>query len=254
MMLNTLMLNTPIRKPLNRLAVSRSAATRYALVGLLLLALPAVAAPPQRVQLDFTVTSGDMQIGEGRDVLVHDGKQYSVVSESNTVGVAAFFYKLDIRRESKGLVLKKGLRPLSFAEDRSRKPLRTAAFDWDAMTITLRDGDTTQTLPLPANTFDQTSFAYAFAFNAPSDESVVVYLTDGRKLSDYNYRMVGKESVKTPMGELQTLHYQKVRAPDDKRGFEIWLAVDHYYFPVKIRYVEKNGTAVDSTVTKITYR
>lgn len=253
MMLNTQMLNTLIRALLNRLAASRSAATRHAFAGLLLLALPAVAAPPQRVQLDFTVTSGEMQIGEGRDVLVHDGKQYSVVSESKTVGVAAFFYKLDIRRESKGLVLKKGLRPLSFTENRSRKPLRSAAFNWDAMTISLGEGESTQTLPMPANTFDQTSFAYAFAFNAPSDESVAVYLTDGRRLSDYNYRMVGKESVKTPMGELQTLHYQKVRAPDDKRGFEIWLAVDHHFFPVKIRYVEKSGTIVDSTVTRITY-
>lgn len=226
---------------------------RFTFLGLLLIALPAAATPPQRVQVDFTVTSGSMQIGEGRDLLVHDGKQYTVVSESRTVGVAAFFYKLDIRRESKGLVLKNGLRPLSFIEDRSRKPLRQASFDWEAMRITLGEGDATQTLALPANTYDQTSFAYAFAFNAPSDESVAVYLTDGRRLADYNYKLVGRESVQTPMGDLETLHYQKVRAPDDKRGFEIWLAVDHHHFPVKIRYVEKNGTTVDSTVTGISY-
>lgn len=226
---------------------------RYTVLGLLLFALPAAAAPPQRVQVDFTVTTGSMQIGEGRDLLEHDGKQYTVVSESRTVGVAAFFYKLDIRRESKGLVLRNGLRPLSFIEDRSRKPLRRATFDWDAMKITLGEGDTSQTLELPANTFDQTSFAYAFAFDAPSDESVAVYLTDGRRLADYNYKLIGRESVKTPMGDMATLHYQKVRAPDDKRGFEIWLAVDHHHIPVKIRYVEKNGTIIDSTVTGISY-
>ena len=226
---------------------------RHTLLGLLLIALPAAATPPQRVQIDFTVTAGSMTIGEARDVLTHDGKQYTVVSESRTVGVAALLYKLDIRRESKGLLLKNGLQPLSFTEDRSRKPLRSAAFDWEAMTITLGEGDATQTLPLPANTFDQTSFAYAFAFDAPSDESVAVYLTDGRRLSDYKYKMVGRETVKTPIGDLETLHYQKVRAPDDKRGFEIWLAVDHHFFPVKIRYVEKNGTTVDSTVTTISY-
>lgn len=226
---------------------------RHTLLALLLFALPAAATPPQRVQVDFTVTTGSMQIGEGRDLLEHDGKQFTVISESRTVGVAAFFYKLDIRRESKGLVLRNGLRPLSFIEDRSRKPLRRATFDWDAMKITLGEGEETQTLELPANTFDQTSFAYAFAFDAPSDESVAVYLTDGRRLADYNYKLIGRESVKTPMGDLETLHYQKVRAPDDKRGFEIWLAVDHHHIPVKIRYVEKNGTIVDSTVTGISY-
>jgi len=42
-----------------------------------------------------------------------------------------------------------------------------------------------------------------------------------------------------------------VREPDDKRGLEFWLSVDRHFLPVKIRYSEKNGTVVDSTVTGI---
>jgi hypothetical protein len=209
---------------------------------------------PSRVQIDVVVTSGGMHLGEGRDVLQHDGKQYTVRSESRTAGVAAIFYKMNIRREARGLITKNGLRPLHFEETRSGKPRRAADFDWDAHTVKLTDGDEVDTEPLTDNTFDQTSFTYAFAFRPPSGDSMAVKLTDGRRLSDYRYRMVGRERLSTPMGELETLHFQKVKEGDDKRGFEVWLAVEHHNLPVQIRYVEKNGMVVDSTVTGITYQ
>jgi Protein of unknown function (DUF3108) len=228
---------------------------RRAVIALMLLAGSAWGAqPPVHVQMDFSVNSGTMHLGEGRDVLEHDGKQYSVVSESKTVGLAAFFYKMNIRRESRGLVTRTGLRPLHFEEERTRKPKRAADFDWDAKQIKLTDGENTTTVALPDNTFDQTSFAYAFAFRSPDDELPPVHLTDGRRLSDYKYQMVGKEKIKTPIGELDTVHFQKVREADDKRGFEVWLAVAHHYLPVQIRYIEKDGTVLDSTVTAISYQ
>lgn len=228
---------------------------RFALLALVFLSAPVWAAyPPQKVRIDFEVSSGSMQIGKGSDVLEHDGKRYSVVSESRTVGLAAFFYKLNIRRESQGLLTADGLRPLRFEENRSRKPRRAAEFDWEAGRVRLTEGDNTQTLPLQANTFDQTSLAYAFAFAQTRQEQMTVFVTDGRRVSDYEYRIIGKEMLKTPFGELETLHFRKVRESDDKRGFEFWLAASHHYLPVKIRYVEKNGTVVDSTVTSITYQ
>jgi hypothetical protein len=226
---------------------------------LLLLALAAASPawpvqPPQRVEMDFSVSSGSMELGEGHDVLVHDGKEYSVTSEMKTVGVAALLFRLNIRREARGMVTPAGLRPLHFEEERTRKPARAADFDWAAKTIKLTDGENVQTLPLPENTYDQTSFTYAFAFKAPPATMPTVYLTDGRKLSDYNYAMVGRETLKTAMGELETLHYKKVQEADDKRGFEVWFAPAHHNLPVRIRYVEKNGQVVDSTITRITYR
>jgi len=222
---------------------------------LLVLAGPLAAAqPPQKVQIDYAVTSGSMQLGEGHDFLEHDGKKYSVVSETKTVGVAALLYKLNIRRESRGSLTTSGLRPLQYEENNSRKPRRAAEFDWDARKLKLTDGDRIETLPLSANTFDPTSLPYAFAFAQSNEESVKVFVADGKRLADYEYRIVGKETLQTPLGELETLHFQKVREADDKRGLEFWLSVDRYFLPVKIRYVEKNGTVVDSTITSITFQ
>ena len=230
-----------------------SAMQHAILLAFFLIAGPAAAAqPPHKVQIEFEVTSGSMRLGEGRDFLEHDGKKYSVVSETKTVGVAALFYKLNIHRESRGLVTAGGLRPLRFEETNSRKPKRAADFDWDAGQVKLTDGDKIETVPLSVNTFDPTSLPYVFAFAQSNQESMKVYIADGRRMADYEYRIIGKETLKTPLGDLETLHFQKFREADDKRGLEFWLSVDRHFLPVKIRFVEKNGTIVDSTVTSIT--
>ncbi len=227
---------------------------KYAiLLALLLIAGPLAAAqPPQKVQIVYAVTSGSMQLGEGHDFLDHDGNKYSVVSETKTVGVAALFYKLNIRRESRGSLTASGLRPLQFEEKNSRKPRRAADFDWDAAQVKLTDGDKIEIVPLSANTYDPTSLPYAFAFAQSKQESMKVFIADGRRLNDYEYRIIGKEMLKTPLGELETLHFQKVQEADDKRGLEFWLSVDRHFLPVKIRFVDKNGRVFDSTVTSIT--
>ena len=222
------------------------------LVALLQIAVSVAAAQPtQKVQIDFEVTSGTMRLGEGRDVLEHDGKKYSVVSETKTVGVAALFYKLNVRRESSGLLTAGGLRPLRFEEVNNRKPKRSVDFDWSAGQVKLTDGDKTATEALSANTFDPASLPYAFAFAQSNQESMKVFVADGKRVNDYEYRIIGKEMLKTPLGDMETLHFQKVREADDKRGLEFWLSVGRHFLPVKIRYVEKNGTVVDSTVTGI---
>ncbi|HKQ23628.1 MAG TPA: DUF3108 domain-containing protein [Burkholderiales bacterium] len=225
---------------------------RAFLLVLLLIGDPVAATqPPQKVQIDFEVTSGSMRLGEGRDVLEHDGKKYSVVSETKTVGVAALLYKLNVRRESSGLLSAVGLRPLRFEEVNSRKPRRAVDFDWSAGQVKLTDGDKIETEALSANTFDPASLPYAFAFAQSNQESMKVFVADGKRMTDYEYRIIGKEMLKTPLGDMETLHFQKVREPDDKRGLEFWLSVHRHFLPVKIRYVEKNGTVVDSTVTGI---
>ncbi len=219
------------------------------------LAGPALAMqPPNRVQINFSVKTGSMHLGEGRDVLEHDGKRYTVVSESKTVGIAALFYKMNIRRESRGIITNGGLRSLHFQEARSRKPPRAADFDWNANRIKLTDGAKVEIVPLPENTYDQTTFTYAFSFQPPVSEIKPVHLTDGRKLTEYKYKILGREKLNTPLGELDTLHIQKVREGDDKRGFEVWLSAQHYYLPVQIRFIEKDGTVLDSTVTAISYQ
>lgn len=221
---------------------------------LLLVATLASAAPedavPKRIEIKYRVSIGALKIGEGLDVFQHDGKTYSVVSESRTAGLAAI-YRLAIRRESKGSVTAAGLRPHSFVEMRNGEVKRSASFDWAAKQVQLTDGDNKQTVALPPNTWDSTSFAWNFSFAHSESKDLQVYVTDGRRVTEYKYTIVGREKLKTAMGEIETVHVKKVQEGGDKRGFDVWLAVDRHLLPVRIRATEKDGTAFDSLVDNI---
>jgi len=211
------------------------------------------AAVPERVEITYRVSVASLKVGEGHDVLQHDGKTYSLVSESKTVGVAAVFYRLNLTRRSTGRITANGLRPESFAELRNGKPKRSARFYWDKRTAVLVDENNEQTVSLPEDTWDQASFAYNFAFADLQNATFQVNLTDGRRIQHYDYVVVGKENIETEMGRLETIHVKKVQPPGDKRGFDSWISLAHHNLPVRIRITEKDGTAFDSVVAKIAY-
>jgi hypothetical protein len=222
-------------------------------IAMLLLGAPARAATvPAHIEIKYRVSMGSMKIGEGFDVFEHDGNTYTVVSESKTAGVAAMLYRLNIRREAKGRVTPEGLRTRTFVESRNGKVRRTATFDWEANQVHLTDGEETkQTVPLPPNTWDATSFAWNFAFVPPGNKELNINLTDGRRVTSYRYAIVGRETLNTVIGDIATLHVKKVQEGDDKRAFDVWLATERSYLPVRIRYTEKDGTAFDSLVEAI---
>lgn len=211
-------------------------------------------AVPVRVEMDLVVEAKGITVGEGRDVFETDGRRYRVVTDARTVGLARLLKKVDEHRESHGVVTDSGLRPLGFRQQRTGKAPNAANFDWTRGELTMIEGEEVEKVPLVAMTFDQTSLPYAFVFaEPPRTGRINVRVTDGRKLQEYDLAFVGRERIATGLGELDTLHYRKIQPPDDRRGFEFWLGLDHHRLPVRIRIVEKDGTAFDSTVTRITY-
>ena len=205
---------------------------------------------PSRVEVKYRVSIAGFPVGEGVEVFEQDSKSYSVVSETNTVGVAALF-KLSIRREAKGSVTARGLRSASFVETRNGQFKRSASFDWAAARVELVDGDKKQSLQLPPDTWDAASFAWNLAFSRVDMKELQVHLTDGRQITRYKYAILGREKLPTPLGELDTMHVRKVLEDGDKREFDVWLAIDQHLLPARVRLTEKDGTAFDSVVESV---
>ena len=190
-----------------------------------------------------------MKIGEGLDVFEHDGKTYSVVSESKTAGLAAVVYQLDIRRESKGTITAKGLRPHELRRTAQRPSSSAAPISTGRRSRpTFRTATSKQTVPLPPNTWDATSFAWNFAFVAAGrgHEGVPHRRPPGAILP---LRHRGPGEARHRAGRHGDAAREKDPEDDDKRGFDVWLATERHYLPVRIRYTEKDGTAFDSVVT-----
>ena len=222
---------------------------------LVCLSLNAAAAElPRRVTITYEVSRGILGLGTGTEVLETNGKNYSIVSQTHPSGLAALIPKAKIRRESRGTITAQGLRPQRFLDKRGNEQPAIAKFDWEKKLITFEREGKAESAELPKTTHDRLSIAYSFAFSQPQGKELQFSMTDGKQLSNYRYVLLGEEKLNTPLGELQTLHWQKQREKETDRGADLWLAPDHFMLPVRIVFTDKDGSRFEQIATQISYQ
>lgn len=225
------------------------------LAGLLLItacAAAQAAEAPKRVTLSYQLLRNGLAVADVTEALEHDGKRYTIVSETVASGIAALFNKGTIERGSKGSVEPGGLRPEIYRDERTGRASMQARFDWGRRLLTLQQGERTETVPLPDPTHDRLSFVYSFAFHLPEGGDIRFAMTDGRQLTRYRYLILGKEHLATPMGNLETLKISREKE-ENGRSSEAWLSAEHHWLPVRIRFTEKDGAVWNQVVTAIRY-
>ena len=65
------------------------------------------------------------------------------------------------------------------------------------------------------------------------------------------FKVGGREVLKTPAGEFDTIKLIKIKDAPEDRGTEIWLALKQHYLPVRLLVVEKDGTRTDQVATRV---
>ncbi|HZT62106.1 MAG TPA: DUF3108 domain-containing protein [Burkholderiales bacterium] len=207
----------------------------------------AEAAPPERVKLSYEVSYGSMQ-GDVVETLQHDGRTYSIVSETRGRGILAAFGN---KRTARGRISPQGLLPDEYRDERPFGWVASAKFDWQAHSVTQERKGKSETLPMQGAAQDPLSLAYSFAFVPPTGKEYDVVRADGRGLTPFRFAIVGNEKLATPMGEMQTLHIMKVRDGPDDKTTDIWFSIERNFLPVRVLVVDKDGSRVDQVVTRI---
>lgn len=208
---------------------------------------------PDNVSLTFNLSRGDTQLGTGVETWRSDGKSYSITSEAKGEGIYRLLFG-GIKRESRGTISADGLKPQAFADVRNDRTYASARFDWDNMRLALSYRDRNKTVALTENAKDHLSFAYSFAFEENFPKELNVHLTNGKKLSLYHYVNLGRETVPTPMGALETVHLKRKVEPG-KSVSEIWLSPAHHNLPVKVVIIDDDdGSRFEQSVTSIDYK
>lgn len=207
-------------------------------------------AAPIRAEIAWEVSRNGSPIAEAVDSLEQDGKTYSITSRWKGRGVLSLAG--EARRASRGTIVAGGLRPHEFEDKRSGRDTARADFNWAANTLALQYKGPAQSVPIPAHPYDRLTQLYAFAFRAPAaGEPVQMNVVDGRGVSAYTFEVAGRETLKTPAGEFETVKLVKRKSAPGDRGTEIWLAPKQHYLPVRLLVVEKDGTRTDQVATRI---
>lgn len=207
------------------------------------------AAPPERIKLTYDTSYNGLVVGEIVEVLEHDSQTYAITSEVRGRGILALAPVL--KRSSRGRITPEGLRPDEFRDQRGERWIVTAKFDWTAQSLTQDKNGKSETFPMPETAQDPLSLAYSFAFFPPSAKRFEVTRADGRGLSPFRFVVVGTEKLKTPAGEMETLHISKERDGPGDKATDIWFATERNYLPVRVLIVDKDGTRADQVLTRI---
>ncbi len=205
--------------------------------------------PPERVRITYDTSYNGLTVAEVVEVLDHDDRTYSIVSEVKGRGILALAPVL--KRSSRGRITPEGLRPDEYRDQRGDSWAVTAKFDWNAHSIVQEKNGNSETLAMPGTAQDPLSLAYSFAFVPPVGKTFEVTRAEGRGVSQFRFVVVGPEKLTTPAGEMQTLRISKERDGPDDKAMDIWFASDRGYLPVRILIVDKDGTRADQVVTHI---
>lgn len=208
---------------------------------------------PKRARLKFNIHKGQdgFKLGESiHELEVEDGR-YTLKASVQTTGLASLLKSYRMVQTSIGSATQQTLRPESFSEevtDSGGVRSHSAAFDWGTHTLRFSQGGE---VTLPAQAQDILSILYQFPPMRQREEVVTINISTGKRFEKYNFEVVFEEPLGTPMGTLQTVHFRK-QHPPGKEGLEIWFAQEYRLFPVKMRYIEPDGSiAAEAVITDI---
>ena len=104
-------------------------------------------------------------------------------------------------------------------------------------------------LPKDRPIYDRANYQMALMQDVRENKPELRYLfIKHGNIKDYRFIRQGFETIKTPLGNLQTI---KLQRKGDKRGTTIWLAPSLDYVPVKIELIEKDGTRYSLLLKKL---
>jgi len=225
------------------------------LAALLMSAAPALAMPSE-ISAEYQLTNNGITIGRVQESFVRSGDTYTISSVSKAEGILKVLYDEQITLSSAGRVVNGNLQPLKFAEKRVRDPQRSvnAVFDWEQGVLQSQfKGETTQ-VPLPRDTQDRISMMYQF-MNLPTRQgNFVILMSNGRKVEHYTYRLVDEVRIKTPAGEFNTFHFERVTYGPKESRAEVFLAKERENFPVRVVFDDPKGLRLQQDLVALQTR
>jgi hypothetical protein len=218
------------------------------------------AAPPYRfrmpppVQLKYDVQAlrdGKVVYGGGKIGWRADGGRYQVDGEASVL----FFTVL--RFQSVGAIDEFGVGPELYSEKRFRRPETVTRFERDTNRIRFSASDASYARA--GGEQDRASIVWQLAAIGLGDPgrytpgaALELFVAGVRDAEPWVLQVIGLEQTETPAGSTEAWHVVRVPRPGSyEQKLDIWLAPQHWWYPVRLRFTETNGEYLDMAVTSL---
>ena len=216
---------------------------------------PLLAEPAGKIQASYDVIGFGMTLANISETFTRTEDSYQIESVTKAVGMLARFKPETIRVTSHGKMTAQGLSPLAYTLTREVDTGKNASakFNWEKATLTHIDYKGINDMPLPKGTQDRLSVLYHLPLLAKSDQTEFSFsITDGNNLEAYSYSYSTKErEINVPLGTYKTRYITNTPVGEEVK-YEIWMAVEHDYFPCKIIVTDSKGGKLTQVLTGLT--
>ena len=199
---------------------------------------PALRQLPEHLSLRYDVQAGEGGFSLGQALYTwqqRDGR-YTLVSIARATGLTSLFVSGQLVQTSEGRIGAAGLQPEQYWLSRNQRRQDTARFDWPQRRLVMGSVG----VELHPASQDVLSFPFHLAMTVDeTSREWTLWVSNGRKLRDYLFRNLGRETLTMGDGEVETLHLQGTRAGEGT--LDVWLAPSRHWLPLRIRTLDQKG-------------
>ncbi|SIS76006.1 DUF3108 domain-containing protein [Neptunomonas antarctica] len=118
------------------------------------------------------------------------------------------------------------------------------AFDWPNMSVNNDIDKKPWNMAIPTATQDKLSYQLQMRLDLKTGKKgpLSYKIADGGRLKEYNFNIIGNETIQSPLGEYDTIKVEMDRGPNASRETYIWYAPALDYMIVKLKQIEGDGT------------
>lgn len=188
----------------------------------LLAALPVAAADADLSPFvaDYDVKYGPFSVGTSRTALSREGDGWVMETSTNASGFYRLFAGGTIRQHSEFELLEDGPRPASYRFDDGTRDTDhdvSLQFDWTANRVRGVAEDRPVDIEAVANLQDSASLqAFVAARLLAGREPGTVAMIEKDKVKYYRYTFLRRETLKTAIGDVETVVYRSARDGSDR--------------------------------------
>ncbi len=206
---------------------------------------------PAKIAVSYKLTSSVVN-GQAQLTWMRNGARYEAETTIRATGLIGVFVGA-IRQVSRGQITREGLKPDTFSLTRGSSDPETADFLRATNELRMKSRGDTDVVALPAGLQDTQSFLFQMGIDAnrfeAADAKVAVSATNARKIYQYVFHRVADEPLTLPTGTVTAWHLVS-EAADPEDVYEVWLAPELHYLPVKMKF-HLSRYLVEQTATQV---
>lgn len=204
-------------------------------------------------QAIYTLRRNGIVIGEMQlDLAQMPDGNYRYSSTSRATGLIAWFYGGRIEEYSIWRMVDGRPRPVEYHYyHNKRKHHRNVdiSFDWNKLYATNKVNNDPWRMSIPPTAQDKLVYQLTLMLDLSAGRKVLEYkIADGGILKNYQFSLLGEETIKTPLGPLTT---QKLARDEDKRNTTLWCAEKLQFLPIRIRQTDTDGTQLSLDIDRV---